>query len=134
VSGRITADTNLLVRVLTGDDAAQAAVAGARLGEATLVALTLPSLCELVWVLRSRYRHTPAGIAQAIRRLTGAANVSVDRLAVEAGLAVLEAGGDFADGVIAHEGEWLGADIFPSFDRRAVDRLHAGGVAVEWLG
>jgi hypothetical protein len=30
--------------------------------------------------------------------------VSMDRPAVEAGLAVLEAGGDFADGVIAHEG------------------------------
>lgn len=28
--------------------------------------------------------------------------------AAEAGLALLEAGGDFADGVIAYEGSWLG--------------------------
>jgi len=40
----------------------------------------------------------------------------VNRPAAEAGLALLEAGGDFADGVIAHEGRWLGAEAFVSFD------------------
>ena len=39
------------------------------------------------------------------------------------------AGGDFADGVIAHEGEWLGAEVFVSFDRRAIRRLEAQGRA-----
>ena len=101
MSDRITADTNLLVRGLTGDDAAQAALAEARLGGAALVALTLPAVCELVRGLRCRYRHAPADIAEDVRRLTGAANVAVDRPVVEAGLAVPEASGDFADGVIA---------------------------------
>jgi predicted nucleic-acid-binding protein len=32
----------------------------------------------------------------------------------------LEAGGDFADGVIAYAGRWLGGDEFVSFDRAAV--------------
>jgi len=35
-------------------------------------------------------------------------------------LALLEAGGDFADGVIAYEGSWLGAETFVSFDKKAV--------------
>lgn len=42
----------------------------------------------------------------------------MNRSAVEAGLAVLEAGGDFADGIIAYEGNWLGGETFVSFDKR----------------
>jgi hypothetical protein len=38
----------------------------------------------------------------------------VDRLVVDAGLAVFEAGGDFADGVIAFEGGRQGGSIFSS--------------------
>jgi predicted nucleic-acid-binding protein len=49
--------------------------------------------------------------------------IPCDRAAVEAGLASLRAGGDFADGVIAHEGRRMGADVFVSFDRRAVALL-----------
>jgi predicted nucleic-acid-binding protein len=45
----------------------------------------------------------------------------MNRPAVEAGLAMLEAGGDFADGVIAHEGAWLGGESFVSFDKQAVE-------------
>jgi len=41
--------------------------------------------------------------------------------------ALLEAGGDFADGVIAFEGRRLGGDVFISFDRRAVAMITAGG-------
>jgi predicted nucleic-acid-binding protein len=47
----------------------------------------------------------------------------MNRPAVEAGLAVLDAGGDFADGVIAYEGDWLGAEEFVSFDSKAVSVL-----------
>ena len=43
--------------------------------------------------------------------------------AVLAGLALLDAGGDFADGVIAFEGELLGGAEFVSFDRQAVGLL-----------
>ena len=56
-----------------------------------------------------------------------AANVEMNRPAVEAGLAVLDAGGDFADGVIAYEGNWLGGETFVSFDKKAVALLKAQG-------
>jgi predicted nucleic-acid-binding protein len=49
---------------------------------------------------------------------------------VEAGLALLDAGGDFADGVIAYEGNWFGAETFLSFDKTAVRLMAAGPSAV----
>ncbi len=91
-------------------------------------------LCELVWVLARGYKISFAEIAVAISRLVNAANVAVDRRAVAAGLAMLQAGGDFADGVIAHEGIGLGGDIFVSFDRRAVRALTAHGRAAQVPG
>jgi predicted nucleic-acid-binding protein len=66
-------------------------------------------------------------LAEAIRVLTSVSNVKVDAQAVEAGLAMLDEGGDFADGVIAHDGQWLGGETFVSFDRRAVSRLAKHG-------
>ena len=120
---KITADTNVLVRALTGDDVEQSQVATAELAAADLVALPLATLCELVWVLNRGYRITLADIAEAIQRLINSANVVVNRPGVEAGLALLKAGGDFADGVIAYEGSWLGADVFLSFDTKAVRLL-----------
>lgn len=124
---RITADTNILIRAITEDDPKQSKRAQAALAQAELVALTLPALCELVWVLDQGYGTPRAGIAQALRGLIHAENVAVNRRAAEAGLALLEAGGDFADGVIAHEGGDLGADVFLSFDTKAVKRLAAQG-------
>ena len=130
---KITADTNVLVRAMTGDDALQSGIAQAELANADVVALALPSLCELVWVLSRGYKVAPPDIAAAIRRLIDAANVVVNRPAAAAGLAMLEAGGDFADGVIAYEGNWLGADAFVSFDKRAVELLDAQGRAARLL-
>ena len=95
-------------------------------GRAELVALALPALCELVWVLRA-YKIEPRDIAAAIRRLLNGANVVVNRPAAEAGWSLLEAGGDFADGVIAYEGKWLGAETFVSFDKKAVKLMEAHG-------
>jgi predicted nucleic-acid-binding protein len=124
---KVTADTNVLVRAVVGDDPAQAKIAAKVLLDATLIAVALPSLCELVWVLRKVYGFTPTDAASAIRALLAAANVEMNRPAVEAGLLVQDAGGDFADGVIAYEGHWLGGETFVSFDKKAVSLLKAQG-------
>lgn len=124
---KIAADTNVLVRALIRDDKMQAEVAARVLRNASLVAVAISSLCELVWVLRGKYRFPPVEVAAAIRALLAAGNVEVDRPAVAAGLAMLDAGGDFADGVIAYEGRWLGAETFVSFDKEAVEVLRAQG-------
>ena len=124
---KVAVDTNILVRALVGDDPAQARIAAKVLTDAELIAVALPCLCELVWVLRRVYNFHPSDAANAIRALLAAANVEVNRPAVEAGLLVLEAGGDFADGVIAYEGKWLGGETFVSFDKKAVAVLKAQG-------
>jgi predicted nucleic-acid-binding protein len=130
---KITADTNLLVRAVTGDNVRQSKAAQAALKNADVVALAIPALCELVWVLSQGYRIPPREVAEAIRRLTNGANVVVNRPAAEAGLALLDAGGDFADGVIAYEGSWLGADAFVSFDKKAVKLIEAQGGSARLL-
>ena len=124
---KITADTNVLVRAVTGDQAEQSKAAKAALQGAEVVAIPISAMCELVWVLSQGYKHSSNNIAEAIRRLINGANAVVNQPAVEAGMAMLEAGGDFADGVIAYEGNWLGADTFVSFDKRAVKLLEAQG-------
>jgi predicted nucleic-acid-binding protein len=86
-------------------------------------ALALPALRELVRVLSQAYKVSAADMGEAIQRLMNAANVLVNRPAVDAGLGMLEAGGDFADGVISYEGSWLGAATFVSFDKEATKLL-----------
>jgi len=130
---KIAVDTNILVRAVTGDDLRQSRIAQSELAKADVVALAMPALCELVWVLSQGYNIPSAEIGRAIRRLINSANVVVNRPAVEAGLAQLDAGGDFADGTIAFEGNWLGAEIFISFDKKAVRLMEARGESVRLL-
>ncbi|MGH6650973.1 MAG: type II toxin-antitoxin system VapC family toxin [Sphingopyxis sp.] len=126
---KIIADTNILVRAIADDDMVQSPIAKAQLDEAELVALTLPALCELCWVFLRGYKVSRHEMAETIRVLVSASNVKVDGQAVEAGLAMLDEGGDFADGVIAHDGQWLGGDTFVSFDRDAIGLLQKHGQA-----
>lgn len=129
----ITADTNVLLRAVVGDDEDQQRLAVEALETADRVAVSTQSLCEFAWVLARGYRASREDIATAIRRLLDMHNISVDRPAAEAGLAVLEAGGDFADGVIAHDGQWLGGETFVSFDVQAVRLLDRNGVKARLL-
>jgi predicted nucleic-acid-binding protein len=129
---RITADTNVLVRAFLEDHPEQSKIAQAALSRAETIALTIATLCEFVWVLRT-YKIEPNDIAATIRNLIDGANVVVNRPAAEAGLGLLDAGGDFADGVIAYEGRWLGADIFVSFDKKAVWLMEARGDSARLL-
>jgi len=130
---KVAVDTNVLVRAVVRDDPAQAQVAAQILTDAELIAVALPCLCEFVWVLLRVYDFQPSDAASAIRALLAVATVQVNRPAVEAGLSVLEAGGDFADGVIAYEGHWLGAETFVSFDKKAVALLNAQGHSARLL-
>jgi predicted nucleic-acid-binding protein len=124
---KITVDTNILVRAVVRDDQKQARMAAKVLKEADLIAVPLPCLCEFVWVLRRVYNFGQQDISAAIETLLNASNVAVNRPAVDAGLAVLNEGGDFADGLIAYEGNWLGGETFVSFDKRAVSLIARQG-------
>ena len=59
--------------------------------------------------------------------------VRTDHAAVEAGLAMLGLGGDFADGVIDYEGRRLGGETYLTFDKKASKRVSASGRKVRLL-
>lgn len=130
---RITADTNVLVRALVQDDPEQAKSASALLEQAELVAIPLPVLCELVWVLRRIYRFSNHDCVSAIEALLASSSVVADRPAVTAGLKLLASGGDFADGVIAFGGRQLGSQQLATFDREAARLLSEAGEPVHLL-
>lgn len=126
---RITADTNVLVRATLEDDKVQAAAARALLERASVIAIPIPALCEFVWVMCRGHGRPPAEIADVIAALTRIESVAADFAAIEAGLAVMRTGGDFADGAIAYQGAALGGTTFASFDRKAVAMLRSRGIA-----
>ncbi len=87
------------------------------------MAVPTTALCEMVGVLQRGYRYTPEQISHAIRTLLQVSQVVCNTPAVLAGLALLQTGGDFADGVIAFEGELLGGQEFVTFDQAAAKLL-----------
>jgi predicted nucleic-acid-binding protein len=130
---KITADTNVLVRVAVQDDLVQALRATRALTNASLIAIPLSVFCEFVWVLKRVYCFTTEDIASAIRKLLAIPKVVTDRAAVETGLLVLETGGDFADGAIARVGAANGGEVFVSFDAAAVKLIGKSGIAAKLL-
>ena len=130
---KISVDTNVLARAVLQDDAKQGRAASELLKEASLIAVSLPCLCELVWILRRGAKLSKEDVAVTIRDLLDAGNVVMNRPAVEAGLAILKAGGDFADGIMAYEGTWLGGETFVSFDKQAVELVMQQGQAAHLL-
>jgi predicted nucleic-acid-binding protein len=130
---KVIVDTNILLRAFLRDDAAQARGATRLLREADLIAVSQATLCELVWVLRRLYRLQREEIADLLEALLHTENVVMNRAAASAGLQAYRAGGDFADGVVAWDGAWLGGETFFSFDKKAVAVLKKQGMAARLL-
>jgi predicted nucleic-acid-binding protein len=107
-------DTNVLVRALVRDDAAQSARAESLIGEqAFYVPVTV--MLELEWVLRSRYAFSPKRVAQALEMIASLGNATVgEREAVLAAAARVARGWDFADAL--HHALSEGCDDFVTLD------------------
>jgi len=118
----IALDTNILVRFLVEDDAAQTERARALLAKA--VASDDPCfisdvvLCELVWVLERRYKFDRAEIVQALEQLLRARHLAF--LSTEALVRALGAYsrglGGFADYVIREHARANGCAVVATFD------------------
>jgi predicted nucleic-acid-binding protein len=115
---RVALDTNILVRYLVWDEATQSSRAADLIESAETLVLSTIVLCETVWVLRRAYKFQPSDIVGVLRDLTTMPSVEIDRPVVEAGIGLLMAGGDFADGVILAEAERAKADYLASFDEK----------------
>jgi len=130
---KIIADTNVLVRGAVRDDSKQTQVADKILKEAASIVITIPCLCEFVWVLSKVYMFDNSDVIGAVRSMLDTGKMVMNRPAVEFGLDFLEAGGDFADGVIAYEGNWYGGELFVSFDKKAVKLVSQKGKNAQLL-
>ena len=118
-------DTNVLVRLLVEDDAAQTRrarklVEQARLrGEPIIVSLIV--LTETEWVLRSRYELDKPTTIQLLRRLLESRElIFEDEPAIEDALFKWEeANAGFTDCLIAAHHRRLGCTVTATFDKRA---------------
>jgi len=66
---KVTVETNILVRAVVRDDERRAAVAPQVLADAEVTAVSLPCLCEFVWVLRRVYKFRQQDISAALHAL-----------------------------------------------------------------
>ena len=130
---KIAVDTNILVRVILQDDLTQAELANNLLRQSSLIIISLPCLCEVVWVLRSWAKFSNERIALILQKLLNIPNVEVNRIAAQNGIKMLQNGGDFADAIMGYEGSILGCEVFYSFDKKAVKLLKEQGKSVALL-
>ena len=123
----IAVDTNVLVRLLTGDDPKQEAAARALFArESIWIAKTV--LLETGWVLRSLYGFEESAIREAFQKLLGLKNVRTeDESSFAAGLALTERGLELADAM--HLASRLPGAEFVSFDKSLVQRARRAGVS-----
>jgi predicted nucleic-acid-binding protein len=120
-------DTNVLVRLLTGDDPKQAAAAKSLFAsEPIWIAKTV--LLETGWVLRSLYGFEESAIREAFVKLLGLKNVQIeDEPSVAAALALTANGIELADALRLSSKP---ADaVFVSLDQSFVRRAARAGVA-----
>ena len=116
----IAVDTNVVVRLLTNDDPAQAASAADILArERVLVPKTV--LLETKWVLRYSYEIPQPVVLAAIRKLLGLSQVAAeDATAIARALELYEGGMDFADAL--HLASTRDATAFATLDTRLAKR------------
>ena len=119
-------DTNVVVRLLVGDDAKQALAAEKLVAsEACTVAPSVLMECE--WVLRAVYRLDPALIAASLRDLLALRHIeALDPVLTQQALRGYEAGLDFADAL--HAAQRRDGERFATFDRSLARRAPKAGV------
>ena len=121
----IAVDTNVLVRLLTGDEPKQAAAAR-RLFARQPIWIAKTVLLETGWVLRSLYGFEQSAIREAFTKLLGLKNVKAeDESSVAAALAIVAHGVEFADAM--HLGSRPPGGQFVSFDKSFVQRAKRAG-------
>ena len=116
-------DTNIVVRLLTADDAEQAKTAKRIVGSGDIfVGVTV--LLEAEWVLRAGYGFQPAQIVAALRGMAGLPGVTVEEpVQLSTAIDWLEGGMDFADAL--HLARSSHCSAFVTFDQKFAKRAKA---------
>ncbi len=126
----IAVDTNVLVRLLTGDNPAQYKASVALFSTAQIF-VPVTVLLETEWVLRAAFGLSPADIGDAFKRVLGLPNVAVtDGPRLSQAIAWHQQGVDFADAL--HLALCQGHETLKTFDTAFIKQAKAlGECAVE---
>ncbi len=118
-------DTNVVLRYLLQDDRAQAATVNKLMeqlgGPDGPGFISLPTMLEVAWVLRSRYRMARSEVATALDSLlsTDALLIQNERELFTAVASLREDLGSFEDALIGALGQWIGCTVTLTFDKKA---------------
>jgi len=116
----VAVDTNVVVRLLVNDHAAQAARAIA-LFRKQAIFVSKSVLLETEWVLRYSYDVPTASISKAFLALMGLPNVTMeDAPTIHQAIGMLGNGIDFADAL--HLASSTSAERFATFDAKLAKR------------
>lgn len=122
----VAVDTNVLVRLLTGDHAAQHK-ASRKLFASEDIFIPDTVILETAWALRAAYELQPSTICEALRRVFGLKNVALaNGEAVAKALEWHEAGLDFADAL--HLALSKEHDVLKTFDTGFIKRARSLGL------
>ena len=124
MGGRVIAlDTNVLVRYLVADDAAQHGrarrlIEGAHAGGEGLF-ISDAVLCELVWVLSSSYKLGREHVAELVAEILATTDITIRGVdsARRALAAFMSTKGGFADYLIRDHGALAGCRTVATFDK-----------------
>jgi len=112
----ISVDTNVIVRLLTGDDQPQFKRAKA-LFENKYILITTSVILECEWVLRYAYHFKQTEITNAFQSLFGLLNVQLhDPVVIADAIEWHQNGMDFADAI--HLAQSREAEAFITFDKK----------------
>ena len=125
----IALDTNVLLRYLVQDDPAQSQKATDVIEHRLTVEepgfISLVSILEIVWVLRSLYKRSNAQIAGHIEMILAADTLQVqnEQEVYQAVIALRNGSECFEDALIGALGGWWGCSATLTFDQNAAKRL-----------
>jgi predicted nucleic-acid-binding protein len=112
----VALDTNLLVRLLTGDDPAQARKVAELIDTTPACFVPITVVLELEWVLRGAYRLERQAVITALEGLMGIRHVHLEQEElVRQALDAHRSGLDFADALHLLRSEGCGS--FATFDQ-----------------
>lgn len=125
---RLGIDTNVLLRLIVNDDPEQRKIVvdfGSRLNHEYRGVVTLVSLLEMDWALRSQYGFNRRQSVESIRKITQIRGVEVEchDVVVRALLVVDTENADFADALISGRAADLGCDRTVTLDRKAARKI-----------
>jgi len=116
----ISVDTNVIVRLLTGDDQPQFKRARS-LFEKESIFITTTVILETEWVLRYAYHFKPYKIVDAFQSLFGLSNVQLEEpLIIAEAVEWHKKDLDFADGL--HLAKSQASRSFATFDKKLIKK------------